>query len=119
MNNTEKLVKAIVKGIQEKKGHNITIIDLRNIDDTITQFLVICEGNSLTQVSAITDEVREYVRIHAGQKPVSTDGTRNCLWVAMDYVDVVAHIFLPETREFYDIDNLWEDAKRKTLPDID
>ncbi len=119
MSNTEKLVKATIEGIQEKKGHNITVIDLKEIDDTITQFLVICEGNSPTQVAAITDSVRDYVRIHAGQKPTSTDGTRNCLWVAMDYTDVVVHIFLPEAREFYDIDNLWEDASRKTVPDID
>jgi len=119
MNNTEKLVKAIIEGIQEKKGHNITIIDLRGIDDTITQFLVICEGNSPTQVAAIANEVTDYVRTHAGQKPTSTDGMRNCLWVAMDYTDVVAHVFLPEAREFYDIDHLWEDAVVKTLPDID
>jgi ribosome-associated protein len=117
--NNDQLVKAIIEGIQEKKGHNITVVDLREIDDTITQYLVICEGNSPTQVSAIYDSVREYVRKNAGQKPTSSDGTRNCIWIAMDYTDVVVHIFLPEAREFYDIDNLWEDAKIETFPDID
>lgn len=118
-NNNEKLVKAIIEGIQEKKGHNITVVDLQDIDDTITQFLVICEGNSPTQVSAIADSIREIGRQRTGQKPSSTDGTRNCIWIAMDYVDVVAHVFLPEAREFYDIDNLWEDAIITTIPDID
>jgi len=119
MNNNEKLVKAIIEGIQEKKGHNITIVDLREIGDTITQFLVICEGNSPTQVFAIYDSLSEYVRKHTGQKPSSADGVRNSLWIAMDYIDVVVHIFLPEAREFYDIDHLWEDACTRTIPDID
>lgn len=119
MTNNEKLLKAIIEGIQEKKGHNITLVDLREIGDTITQYLVICEGNSPTQVFAIYDSLCEYVREHAGQKPASADGVRNSLWIAMDYIDVVVHIFLPETREFYDIDHLWEDARSRTLPDID
>jgi ribosome-associated protein len=119
MNNNEKLIKAIVEGIQEKKGHNITIVNLREISDSITQYLVICEGNSPTQVFAIYDSLCDYVRKHTGQKPVSADGVRNSLWIAMDYTDVVVHIFLPETREFYDIDHLWEDATVKTIPNID
>lgn len=119
MNENEKLVKAVVEGIQEKKGHNITIVDLQDIDDTITKFLVICEGNSPTQVSAIYDSIRETARLRTGQKPSSTDGLRNSIWVAMDYVDVVVHIFLPDAREFYDIDNLWEDAITTQIPDLD
>lgn len=119
MNENKKLVEAIVNGIQEKKGKNITIVDLSEINDTITKYLVICEGNSPTQVSAIQDSIREFARKEANQKPVSTDGTRNCIWVAMDYVDVIAHVFLPEAREFYDIDNLWEDAPITEIPDLD
>ena len=119
MNETKDLVKRIVEGIQEKKGKNISIVDLTEINDTITKYLVICEGNSPTQVSAIQDSIREFARKEAGQKPVSTDGTRNCIWVAMDYVDVIAHVFLPEAREFYDIDNLWEDASVTEVPNLD
>lgn len=119
MDNNEKLIKAIIEGVQEKKGHNITIVNLSGITDSITQHLVICEGNSPTQVFAIYDFLWDYVRKHTGQKPASADGVRNSLWIAMDYIDVVVHIFLPETRQFYDIDHLWEDAKIKTIPDID
>mgnify|MGYP003301720809 CR=1 FL=1 len=119
MNESKQLVDAIVNGILEKKGKNISIVDLTEINDTITKYLVICEGNSPTQVSAIQDSIREFARKEAGQKPVSTDGTRNCIWVAMDYVDVIAHVFLPEAREFYDIDNLWEDASVTEVPNLD
>lgn len=113
------LVKAIVEGIQEKKGHNITVADLTEIDDTICQFLVICDANSPSHVSAICDSVREFTIKKAGEKPTTVDGLRNSLWVAMDYADVIVHIFLKEAREFYDIDNLWEDAKIEKLPDVD
>lgn len=119
MNENKQLVQAIINGIQEKKGKNITVVDLSNINDTITKYLVICEGNSPTQVGAIHDSIREFARKEAGQKPTSTDGTRNCIWVAMDYVDVIAHVFLPEARDFYDIDNLWEDAPITEIPDLD
>lgn len=119
MNENKQLVQAIINGIQEKKGKNITVVDLSNINDTITKYLVICEGNSPTQVGAIQDSIREFARKEAGQKPTSTDGTRNCIWVAMDYVDVIAHVFLPEARDFYDIDNLWEDAPITEIPDLD
>ena len=114
-----KLVNAIVEGIQEKKGHNITVADLTAIDDTICQFLVICDANSPSHVSAICDSVKEFSIKQAGEKPNTVDGLRNCFWVAMDYADVIVHIFLKETREFYDIDNLWEDAKFEKLPDVD
>ena len=94
-------------------------VDLNGIDETICKYLVICEGNSPTQVSALYDSVREFARKEAGQKPVTVDGLRNCLWIAMDYTDVIVHIFLPETREFYDIDHLWEDAKFTDIPDFE
>ncbi len=119
MNENKKLVQAIINGIQEKKGKNIVVVDLNDINDTITKYLVICEGNTPTQVSAIQDSIREFARKEAGAKPVSTDGTRNCLWVAMDYVDVIAHVFVPDARDFYDIENLWEDAPLTEIPDLD
>lgn len=112
MKNKNKLIDAIVAGIEEKKGQNITVLDLHEISDTITQYLVICEGNTPIQVNAISDSVWDIVHERTGEKPVSTDGKRNNLWVAMDYVDVAVHVFVPEARTFYDIDNLWEDAKR-------
>ena len=122
-NSTEKtatqLVTSIVEGIQEKKGHHISVADLTDIDDTICQYLVICDGNSPSHISAIYESVREMAQKHTGEKPNAVDGLRNSLWVAMDYADVVVHIFLPETRQFYDIDHLWEDAQVEQIPDLD
>jgi len=118
MNETEKLVNDIVKGIQDKKGHKISVADLNGIGDTICKYLVICEGNSPTQVSAIADSVEESARVNSGIKPIGTEGERNCIWVVMDYADVIVHVFLPEAREFYDLDNLWEDAKITSYEDI-
>ena len=81
--------------------------------------MVICDANSPSHVSAIYDSVREFTIKKAGEKPNAVDGLRNCLWVAMDYADVIVHIFLPDTRTFYDIDHLWEDAEVQEIPDID
>jgi len=122
-NQTEKqqkqLIDSIIAGIQEKKGRGIRVADLRGIDDTICQYLVVCEGNTPSQVSAISDSVFDFGLKQAGEKPVTTDGERNALWVAMDYVDVVVHIFVPDARQFYDIDNLWSDAAVTEIADLD
>lgn len=119
MTEREQLVNACVAGIQEKKGKRIRVVNLEGIDDTITQYLVIGEGNSPSQVAAITDSVKEFARKQASSKPTAVDGTRNNLWVALDYTDVVVHIFVPDAREFYDVDHLWEDADITDIPDID
>ena len=119
MKEIQQLVNACVEGIQEKKGKKIRIVNLEDIDDTITKYMVICEGNTPTQVSAIYDSVREFAKKQTGLRPSATDGMRNCLWVAMDYIDVVVHIFVPDAREFYDVDNLWEDAEITDIPDLD
>ena len=109
MKETKRLVELITKGIQDKKGHGIVIADLSGIDGTIcTQ-----------QVEAIAESVSDYVRETIGEKPVNCAGLGNDQWVAIDYVDVIVHVFLPETRAFYDIEHLWEDAKLTYLPDID
>ena len=104
MNQTEILVKKITEGIQEKKGQKIIVADLTEIDDTICNYFVICQGNSPTQVSVIADSVRDYVRVETGNKPSAIDGLRNAQWVAMDYSDVLVHIFLPEVRTFYNLE---------------
>ena len=119
MTETQKLVKSIIEGIQDKKGHGIRVADLTQIEDTICKYLVIAEGNSPSQVKAIEDSVWDKVFEQTGEKPRTIDGLRNSLWVAMDYTDVVVHVFLPEAREFYDIDHLWEDAETEEIPDLD
>ncbi|MDD5821910.1 MAG: ribosome silencing factor [Prevotella sp.] len=119
MTEATNLVKSITKGIQEKKGQHIVIADLRHIDGAIANYFVICQGNSPTQVEAIAESVGDICRKEAGEKPVNVNGLGNNQWVAIDYVDVLVHIFMPETREFYDLENLWEDAKLTELPDVD
>lgn len=119
MNDTKVLIEKITEGIQEKKGKNIVIADLTKIDDTICKYLVICQGNSPSQVSAIVDSIKETARKGANSRPSAVDGQRNAEWIAMDYSDVLVHIFLPETRNFYNLEHLWADAKLTTIPDID
>lgn len=115
----EKLVETITKGIQEKKGQSIVIADLSGIDGTICHYFVICQGNSPSQVEAITDSVEEFARKELGEKPVHVVGLENAQWVAMDYTDVLVHIFLPDVRDYYDLEHLWDDAKLTRIPDLD
>lgn len=119
MEETKKLVELVTKGIQDKKGRGIVIADLSKIDGTICRKFIICQGNSPQQVEAIAESVSDYVRENAGEKAVNCAGLGNNQWVAIDFVDVIVHIFLPEVREFYDLEHLWEDAKLTYLPDIE
>lgn len=119
MNETKTLITKITEGIQDKKGKNIVIADLTKINDTICNYFIICQGNSPTQVSAIVDSIKEFTRKGAATKPIAIDGLKNAEWVAMDYADILVHVFLPEVREFYNLENLWADAKISTVPDID
>jgi len=110
MEETKVLVETITKGIQEKKGNNIVIVDLSGIESSICRYFVICEGGSPTQVGAITDSVRDVVREQLGEKPAHVVGEENAQWVAMDYGDAMVHVFLPDVREYYDLEHLWDDA---------
>lgn len=116
---TKTLIDKIVEGIQEKKGKGITIVDMEKLGNSICDYFVICQGNSPAQVSAITDSVEDVVRIGCKRKPYAIDGLRNAQWVAMDYGDVLVHVFLPDVRAFYDIEHLWADAKITNIPDLD
>jgi len=117
MSETAALVDQIVTALQDKKGHRITIANLSEIGDTICQYMVICTGNSPSQVQALAQNVGEDVLKKMGQHPVGVSGMHNAIWVAMDYADVMVHIFLPEEREFYDLEHLWADADLVTLED--
>ncbi|MDL2256184.1 ribosome silencing factor [Parabacteroides sp. OttesenSCG-928-K15] len=119
MNETITLVQTIVSGLQEKKGKNIVTVDLTNITGAICQYMVICEGNTPSQVSALSDSVREFARKELKEKPLSVAGYQDAQWVGMDYGTVLVHIFLPELRAFYNLDNLWADAKLTAIPDLD
>lgn len=119
MNETKALIEAITEGIQDKKGKRIVIADLTEIDDTICNYFIICQGNSPSQVTAIVESIHERARVEAHLKPYAVDGLRNANWVAMDYGEVLVHIFLPEARQFYDLEHLWADAKLNKIPDLD
>jgi len=119
MEATKQLVETITKGIQEKKGSNIVIADLDGLDGTICRYFVICQGNSPSQVEAITESVGDFARKTLGEKPVHVVGLENAQWVAMDYTDVLVHVFLPDVREYYDLEHLWEDAQITHIPDLD
>ena len=119
MNNAKKLVENITLGIQEKKGHDIVVADMGGVEGAICRYFVICQGNSPMQVEAISDSISDTVREKMGEKPVKVVGLTHAQWVAMDYTDVIVHVFLPETREYYNLEGLWEDAQLTRLPDLD
>ena len=119
MEQARQLVEAITKGIQEKKGSNIVIADLSAIEGSICKFFVICQGNSPAQVEAVTESVGEFASKELGEKPSAVAGLENAQWVAMDYGDVLVHVFLPDVREFYDLEHLWADAPLTRIPELD
>ena len=119
MTETTTLVKTITKGIQDKKGKDIVIADLSHIDGAIANYFVICQGSSPNQVEAIAEAVAGACREEMSEKPVGVNGLGNNQWIAIDFVDVLVHIFQPDTREFYNLEELWEDAKLTKIPNID
>jgi ribosome-associated protein len=119
MEQTKQLVETIIEGIQEKKGTQIVVADLSGIEGTICRHFVICQGNSPTQVEAIAESVGEMARKKLNEKPAHVVGMENAQWVAMDYTDVMVHIFLPDVREYYDLEHLWDDAPLTRIQDLD
>lgn len=107
----DELISLIVQGIEEIKGQNISLLDLRNIENTVCDYFIICNGNSNTQVNAIVSSVQKNVSKNIREKPYQIEGVENAEWVLMDYVNVVVHVFQKHKREYYDIENLWGDAK--------
>jgi len=118
MKEGKSLVNNIVAACQDKKAKNIVIVDMTGLIGTICQYFVICEGNTPTQVSAISEEIVDALK-KKKERPLSIDGLRESRWVGIDYGTVIVHVFLPELREFYNIENLWADAQLESIPDID
>ena len=106
----ENLNHAIVEGIRDKKGKNIIQLDLRRLGDAPADFFIICEGDSNTHVKAISDSVYKKVKDELQTAPTHTEGSSDAKWVLMDYFNTVVHVFYPETRHFYELENLWSDA---------
>ena len=115
---TETLVAEIVKGLEEKKAKNIVTLDLRGIDNSVTEFFVVCGGDSNTHVNSLSGSVEVEVQKALNDKPWHVEGTSNGEWVLMDYVNVVVHIFQREQREHYNIEGLWADAVVKEYDEV-
>lgn len=105
-----KLIKIIISAIQAKKGENILSLDLRNIPEAVADFFIICEANSTTQVKAIGDFIEKEVKENLGESAFHAEGRGSLNWMLVDYVNVVVHIMLPETRRLYSLEELWCDA---------
>jgi len=108
---TDVLLTNIIKGIEEVKGNDIDILDLRAIDTAVCDYFIICNGNSNTQVNAIVNSIQKTVSKELKDKPWHVEGTDNGEWVLMDYVNIVVHVFQKQIREFYNIEGLWGDAE--------
>jgi ribosome-associated protein len=112
------LLNNVIKGIQELKGKDITVLDLTKIDNAVCKYFVICSGDSTTQVQSIADSIEEEVKKTLKIRPWHKEGYENREWILIDYSDVVAHVFLPDTREFYELEHLWSDAVQYQISEI-
>ena len=114
----EKLITTIIEGLQNGKAHDIQVIDMRKLEEAAFQYFVVCEGTSTTHVYGIANKLVDHVQEQLEMRHQGTVGMQNRQWVAIDYGYVLVHIFLPETREFYRLESLWEDAKITKYPDL-
>ena len=114
---TEVLLDSVIKGIFEKQGQNVLKLDLRKLENRITDYFVICHGNSGTHVDSISNSVEDIVRKETGEKPFHREGLENCFWVLIDYGNVIVHVFQEEQRNFHSLESLWADSNIERLDD--
>jgi len=107
----EQLVDAVVHGMEEIKAQDIVVMDLRKVPNALSDFFVVCHGNSNTQVKAIADSVEKETWLLLQDEPAHTEGERNATWVLLDYVNVIVHVFSKDARGFYALEDLWADAE--------
>ena len=107
----DSLISNIVYGIENVKGLDVSILDLRDIENTVCRYFVVCTGSSNTHVNAIVSAIKKSVSKELKEKPLQTEGNKNAEWVLIDYVNVVVHVFQKKIREYYNIEELWGDAK--------
>ena len=105
------LTEVIVDAIKDIKGKKIVKLSLNQLDDAPADFFIVCEGDSNTQVKAIADNIHKRVKDETGLLPNHTEGMNHARWILVDYFSTVVHIFYPETRRFYDLEDLWSDAE--------
>ena len=116
--NSQVLCDAIVEGMQENKAQDIVVLDLREISTAVCDFFVICSGESSTQVDGISNSISRFTRKELQEKPWHIEGKTNSEWILLDYINVVAHVFYKDARPFYDLEDLWSDAKRTDIPNF-
>ncbi|WP_027077738.1 ribosome silencing factor [Maribacter antarcticus] len=114
-NNADELIALILQGIEEVKGQHINLLDLRDIENTVCDYFIVCNGTSNTHVNAIVGSIQKIVSKAIQDKPWHIEGEANAEWVLLDYINVVVHVFQKQIREFYDIEGLWGDAKFTTI----
>lgn len=105
-----KLIKTIINAIQEKKGENIISLDLRKVNEAVADFFIVCEASNQPQVRAIAEHVEQEMKKKCDEFPYRHEGLKNLQWVLIDYVNVVVHVMLSETRKFYKLEEMWSDA---------
>jgi ribosome-associated protein len=118
LNRNSKIIKAILKAISDKKGEHVVSLDLRKINEAVADYFIICEAGSQPQVRAIADHIEEEVKAKCSDTPFHQEGRQGMQWVLLDYVDVVVHIMLPETRKFYKLEEMWSDAAAEEHNDL-
>ena len=107
---SSKIIKTIINAIQQKKGENIISLDLRKIPEAVADFFMLCEADNQPQIKAISEFVEEQVKKKCNEIPYRHEGMKNLQWVLIDYINVVVHVMLPETRRFYKLEEMWSDA---------
>lgn len=110
LNRNSKIIKSIIKAIQDKKGEHIVSLDLRKIHEAVADFFIVCEASNQPQIRAIADAIEEEVKKKCGEFPYHHEGKQTLQWVLIDYVNVVVHIMTPESRKFYKLEEMWSDA---------
>ena len=116
---TTLLLESIIEGIQDVKGHDITVLDLTKIPHAVASHFVVCHGNSNTQVTAIARGVEKQTSIALNEKPWSREGIGNAEWALLDYGNIVVHVFYKEARAFYALEELWADAELTHYEDVE
>jgi ribosome-associated protein len=109
--NSDLLIAEVIKGIEDVKGENISIIDLREIENTVCEYFILCDGTSNTQVSAIASSIQKHVSKSLKDNPWHVEGERHAEWILIDYVNIVVHVFQKHVRQFYSLEELWGDGK--------
>ena len=107
---SSKIIKTIINAIHEKKGENVISLDLRKIPEAVADFFIVCEANNPSLLKDIADEIEHEVKERCGESAYKHEGRQAQQWILIDYVNVVVHIMLPESRKFYQLEEMWSDA---------